>query len=131
MKKAITTMSIIMTMAIAITGAALAYDSGDNNDVVTVTQLIITPQEREVSGMEQAMIDLFGEYQPVERVETSYRTHSFILYENGVPQIHTSIVEVPEIVQGVNVTWITGVALFALVLYSFFRCVGSLLKMKI
>ncbi len=67
--------------------------------------------------MKDLILTLFGAYEPVMTVES---------------HVVADVVETVEIVApgvaGVDWPWLAGVALFAVVLYSFFRLVGVLLR---
>ncbi len=67
--------------------------------------------------MKDLIVSLFGSYEPVMTVEPHL--------------VGEALEEVPVVasgVAGVDWPWIMGVLLFAIVLYSFFRLVGVLLR---
>lgn len=67
--------------------------------------------------MKDLIVSLFGSYEPVMTVESHL--------------VGEALEEVPVVasgVAGVDWPWVMGVLLFAIVLYSFFRLVGVLLR---
>lgn len=67
--------------------------------------------------MKDLILSLFGAYEPVMTVET-----------HVVVDVAQTVEVVAAGVAGVDWPWVAGVLLFAIVLYSFFRLVGVLLK---
>jgi hypothetical protein len=88
--------------------------------------------ERIPQGLEAIIVELFGNYEPIQRIETRYVTESHFVYDDyGYVHLVTNIVEVPEVKHGVNIAWITGVVFFGIVLLSFFKCIGGLIKWRV
>jgi len=88
-------------------------------------------QRKPPSGLEAVIIDLFGEYEPIEKIVTGTKAISIVtINEDGTSQITRIIEPVSHVEYGINYEWFVGVGLFALILYSFFRCIGGLLKWK-
>lgn len=67
--------------------------------------------------MKNLVISLFGSYEPVMTTESH-------LVGDALEEIQV----VASGMAGVDWAWLAGVALFAIVLYSFFRLVGVLLR---
>lgn len=71
--------------------------------------------------MKDLIVSIFGTYEPV------MTTHAYV-----VPGVDGSILETVSAVApglaGVDWPWVAGVFLFAIVLYSFFRLAGVLLR---
>ena len=67
--------------------------------------------------MKDLILSLFGAYEPVMTMET-----------HVVADVAQTVEVVAAGVAGVDWPWVAGVLLFAIVLYSFFRLVGVLLK---
>lgn len=74
--------------------------------------------------MKDVIISIFGPYEPVMTMESHVVP--------GIAGVEGSLLESMDVVAaglaGVDWPWVAGVFLFALVLYSFFRLVGVLLK---
>ena len=86
----------------------------------------------EHSGLELVIIELFGEYTPAVYRTTGTKTEYIQeIGENGEIKNIPVIYDVATIEYGINWEWFVGVALFMIILYSFFRCVGGLLKWNI
>ena len=82
--------------------------------------------------LQEAVENIFGEYRPLERHHAETVTEHIITTDmDGNEYLHTVTYEVPLITYGFNWTWATGVLLFTIIMYSFFRCVGGLLKWKV
>lgn len=75
-------------------------------------------EERTDSTVSEVVVSVFGEYQPVTHTVTDHLSDgSSVTYEQVVPGL-----------AGVDWVWLSGVALFALMLYSLFRLLGVFMK---
>lgn len=75
-------------------------------------------QERTESTVSQAVVSIFGVYQPITHTVTDHLSDgSSVTYEQVVPGL-----------AGVDWVWLSGVALFALMLWSLFRLLGVIVK---
>lgn len=74
--------------------------------------------------MRDLIISLFGEYQPLTEIVT--RTYT---YGNGETS-STTIEQTIAGVAGIDFVYVSEVLLFAIVLISFFKIVGALIKCK-
>lgn len=72
--------------------------------------------------MRSLIVELFGRYSPVTYSEYFY----YVDAEGNVLQDFNEVVASG--LAGVDWPWLAGVCLFAIVLYSFFRLLGVLLK---
>jgi hypothetical protein len=83
------------------------------------------------TGLEAVIIDLFGQYNPIEKITTYTQAQSLVtINEDGTSQITRIVEPVSTIEYGINYEWFVGVIFFAIILYSFFRCIGGVLKWK-
>lgn len=82
------------------------------------TYEVTDAQERTESSVSQAVVSIFGVYQPITHTVTDHLSDgSSVTYEQVVPGL-----------AGVDWVWVSGVALFALMLYSLFRLLGVIVK---
>jgi hypothetical protein len=127
MKQAIV---VAVTTIIAILAMTIMHGEATAEDVEQET-IMPKLEDREIKGMESVIVDIFGEYEPIARLETIYITEAY--YEpddEGIQRMKMQTIEVPTVTYGFNWQWATGILLFTVVLYSFFRCVGGILKCK-
>lgn len=94
----------------------------ESSDSVTMGYSTYSVDDSEVSYEENTMgdviVSIFGVYQPKTQTVTDHLSDgTSVTYEQIVPGV-----------AGMDWNWIAGVALFALVLYSFLKMVGVFLK---
>jgi len=83
------------------------------------------------SKLEETVTELFGEYEPIVHRTYGIRTDYIQIREpDGSYTLKTIEYNVAEIHTSTNWTWFVGVGLFAMILYSFFRCIGAILKIR-
>jgi hypothetical protein len=83
------------------------------------------------TGLEAVIIDLFGQYEPVEKITTYNQVQSLVtINEDGTSQITRIIEPVSTIEYGINYEWFAGIFFFAIILYSFFRAIGGVIRWK-
>jgi hypothetical protein len=83
------------------------------------------------TGMEAVIIDLFGKYEPIEKLTHGTQAQTLVtVNEDGTSELTRIIEPVTTIEYGINYEWFAGVIFFGIILYSFFRCIGGLLKWK-
>jgi hypothetical protein len=88
-------------------------------------------QRKEPSGMEAVIIDLFGKYEPIKKLTHGTQAQTIVtVNEDGTSELTRIIEPVTTIEYGINYEWFAGVIFFGIILYSFFRCIGGLLKWK-
>lgn len=76
------------------------------------------PEERTESTIAAAVVSVFGEYQPITHTVTDHLSDgTSVTYEQVVPGL-----------AGVDWVWVSGVGIFALMLYSLFRLLGVFVK---
>jgi len=100
-----------------------------NPEPVVTAYSLPEHDRQEATGLELIIESLFGRYEPNLIKVTSQVPHTLrITTSQGIDEYQTVIINVQETITEVNKTWITGVLLFTLILYSFFRAIGGLVK---
>jgi len=89
-------------------------------------------EPRELTSLQQAFVNIFGEYEPIRRdvVVTEFKT---VLLTDSMGNKQEQLVAVPVTIveYGFNWTWAASVLLFALVLIAFFKCISGVFRWKI
>ena len=86
-------------------------------------------ESAEPSGLELVIETLFGRYNPDMITVTRQVPHTLrVSTQYGVYEYQTIMITVQETQPSINKTWLAGVLLFSIILYSFFRAIGGLVK---
>ena len=99
-------------------GSGVLYVEPDPVVMGYSTYDLTAPDARTESTLASAVVSVFGEYQPITHTVTDHLSDgSSVTYEQVVPGL-----------AGVDWVWVSGVAIFALMLYSLFRLLGVFVK---
>ncbi len=115
-----TTVVIVQAPAASEDKADDTAEDGEDDQTAADVQLTTTVDEQveDVTGLPGVVKSVFGEYHPRTQTITETRSDGTVL---------TSVECVPGLA-GLDWYWISGVFMFGLVLWSFFRFLGGVLK---
>lgn len=81
-----------------------------------------------LTSLQQAIENILGEYEPIEKTWTKTETELFTFYSEGTTTIVPYEYEVQHTSYLFNFTWFAGAVVFIVFLYTIFRTIGGMLK---
>lgn len=99
---------------------------------VILKRLVINMPESIISEFTDALSSVIGQYEPIENTYEVIENHAFVITAaDGTQSVVVEPVVNTVTEYSFNWSWAAGAVCFLLMLYSFFRAVGGLLKCKI